>query len=52
MSLGIDAALDRFEADQFVALVLFEGAGERGLWPVATFEASTKVPKRAATPVR
>jgi enoyl-CoA hydratase len=31
MSLGIDAALDQFEADSTVALVLLEGAGERGL---------------------
>ena len=31
MSLAIDAALDRFEADPAVALVLLEGAGERGL---------------------
>src|ERR1700730_4766024 len=31
MSLGVDAALDRFEADPDVALVLLEGAGERGL---------------------
>jgi enoyl-CoA hydratase len=31
MSLAIDAALDRFEADPEVALVLLEGAGERGL---------------------
>jgi enoyl-CoA hydratase len=31
MSLGIDAALDQFEADPAVALVLLEGAGERGL---------------------
>jgi enoyl-CoA hydratase len=31
MSLGIDAALDRFEADPDVGLVLLEGAGERGL---------------------
>ena len=31
MSDGIDAALDRFEADPAVALVLLEGAGERGL---------------------
>ncbi|MGQ0686818.1 enoyl-CoA hydratase/isomerase family protein [Bradyrhizobium sp.] len=31
MSLGIDAALDRFEADPAVAIVLLEGAGERGL---------------------
>jgi len=31
MSLGIDAALDRFEADPAVALVVLEGAGERGL---------------------
>src|SRR5215469_17951186 len=31
MSLGIDAALDQFEADPEVALVLLEGAGERGL---------------------
>jgi enoyl-CoA hydratase len=31
MSVGIDAALDRFEADPEVALVLLEGAGERGL---------------------
>jgi enoyl-CoA hydratase len=31
MSLGIDAALDEFEADPAVALVLLEGAGERGL---------------------
>ena len=31
MSLGIDAALSRFEADPEVAVVLLEGAGERGL---------------------
>lgn len=31
MSLGVDAALDRFEADPAIALVLLEGAGERGL---------------------
>jgi len=31
MSLGIDAALDQFEANPEVALVLLEGAGERGL---------------------
>jgi enoyl-CoA hydratase len=31
MSLGIDAALDQFEADPAVALVLLEGTGERGL---------------------
>jgi enoyl-CoA hydratase len=31
MSLGVDAALDQFEADPAVALVLLEGAGERGL---------------------
>jgi enoyl-CoA hydratase len=31
MSLGIDAALDRFEQDPAVAVVLLEGAGERGL---------------------
>ena len=31
MSEGIDDALDRFEADPAVALVLLEGAGERGL---------------------
>src|SRR6201984_382518 len=31
MSLGIDAALDRFEADPSVAVVVLEGAGERGL---------------------
>jgi enoyl-CoA hydratase len=31
MSLGIDAALDQFETDPGVALVLLEGAGERGL---------------------
>ena len=31
MSEGIDAALDRFEADPAVAVVLLEGAGERGL---------------------
>ena len=31
MSLGVDAALDRFEADSAVAVVLLEGAGERGL---------------------
>lgn len=31
MSKGIDAALDRFEADPEVAVVLLEGAGERGL---------------------
>ena len=31
MSQGIDAALDRFEADPAVAVVILEGAGERGL---------------------
>ena len=31
MSLGIDAALDRFETDPAVAVVILEGAGERGL---------------------
>jgi enoyl-CoA hydratase len=31
MSIGVDAALDQFEADPAVALVLLEGAGDRGL---------------------
>jgi enoyl-CoA hydratase len=31
MSEGIDAALDRFESDRDVAVILLEGAGERGL---------------------
>jgi enoyl-CoA hydratase len=31
MSIGIDAALDRFEADPEVAVIVLEGAGERGL---------------------
>jgi enoyl-CoA hydratase len=31
MSEGIDAALDRFESDPAVAVVVLEGAGERGL---------------------
>jgi len=31
MSLGIDAALDRFEADPDIAVIILEGAGERGL---------------------
>ncbi|MGJ4894423.1 enoyl-CoA hydratase/isomerase family protein [Bradyrhizobium oligotrophicum] len=31
MSMGIDAALDRFEGDPAVAIVVLEGAGERGL---------------------
>jgi len=31
MSEGVDAALDRFESDPAVAVVLLEGAGERGL---------------------
>jgi enoyl-CoA hydratase len=31
MSLGIDAALDLFEGDPAVAVVVLEGAGERGL---------------------
>ncbi|MGC2775539.1 MAG: enoyl-CoA hydratase/isomerase family protein [Bradyrhizobium sp.] len=31
MSMGIDAALDRFETDPAVAVVVLEGAGERGL---------------------
>ncbi|WP_298260736.1 enoyl-CoA hydratase/isomerase family protein [Bradyrhizobium sp.] len=31
MSQGIDTALDRFEADPAVAVVILEGAGERGL---------------------
>src|ERR1700739_1652684 len=32
MSLGIDAALDRFESDPAIAVVVLEGAGDRGLW--------------------
>ncbi len=31
MSIGIDKALDQFETDPAIALVLLEGAGERGL---------------------
>jgi enoyl-CoA hydratase/carnithine racemase len=31
MSQGIDAALDQFEADPAVSVVILEGAGERGL---------------------
>ena len=31
MSQGIDAALDRFETDPAVSVVILEGAGERGL---------------------
>jgi enoyl-CoA hydratase/carnithine racemase len=31
MSLGIDVALDRFETDPAVSVVVLEGAGERGL---------------------
>ncbi len=31
MSVGIDAALDRFETDSAVAVVVLEGAGDRGL---------------------
>jgi enoyl-CoA hydratase len=31
MSEGIDAALDRFETDREVALIILEGSGERGL---------------------
>lgn len=31
MSIGIDSALDRFEIDPEVALIVLEGAGERGL---------------------
>jgi enoyl-CoA hydratase len=31
MSEGIDAALDRFETDREVAVIILEGAGERGL---------------------
>ncbi|KYH00071.1 enoyl-CoA hydratase/isomerase family protein [Bradyrhizobium sp. DOA1] len=31
MSIGIDGALDRFEADPDVAVIVLEGAGERGL---------------------
>ena len=31
MSIGIGAALDRFEADPDVAVIILEGAGERGL---------------------
>ncbi|OKO87218.1 3-hydroxyisobutyryl-CoA hydrolase [Bradyrhizobium sp. NAS80.1] len=31
MSIGIDAALDRFETDPDVAVIVLEGAGERGL---------------------
>src|SRR6202789_3499970 len=31
MSIDINAALDRFESDPAIAVVLLEGAGERGL---------------------
>ena len=31
MSIGVDAALDQFEADPEVAVIILEGAGERGL---------------------
>src|ERR1700722_17942693 len=31
MSLGVDAALDRFEHDPAIAVIVLEGAGERGL---------------------
>ncbi|WP_448043085.1 enoyl-CoA hydratase/isomerase family protein [Bradyrhizobium liaoningense] len=31
MSIGIDAALDRFETDPEVAVIILEGAGDRGL---------------------
>jgi enoyl-CoA hydratase len=31
MSIGIDAALDQFESDPAIAVVVLEGAGERGL---------------------
>lgn len=31
MSIGIDAALDRFETEPEVAVIILEGAGERGL---------------------
>ena len=31
MSIGIDAALDRFETDLEVAVIVLDGAGERGL---------------------
>jgi enoyl-CoA hydratase len=31
MSIGIDAALDRFETDPEVSVIILEGAGERGL---------------------
>jgi enoyl-CoA hydratase len=31
MSIGIDAALDRFETDPDVAVIVLEGSGERGL---------------------
>lgn len=31
MSIGIDAALDKFEPDPEVAVIILEGAGERGL---------------------
>lgn len=31
MSIGIDAALDKFETDPEVAVIILEGAGERGL---------------------
>ncbi|MET4799475.1 enoyl-CoA hydratase/isomerase family protein [Bradyrhizobium sp. LB11.1] len=31
MSIGIDAALDKFETDPEVAMIILEGAGERGL---------------------
>lgn len=31
MSIGIDAALDKFETDPGVAVIVLEGAGERGL---------------------
>jgi len=46
MSIGIDKALDQFEADPAIALVLLEGAGERGLCAGGTSGAVRKLASR------
>ena len=43
MSEGIDAALDQFETDPDVAVIVLEGAGERGLCAGAISAGSMKV---------
>ena len=47
MTRGISAALDAFETDSKVALILLEGAGPRGLCATCACTRSSKAPTRS-----